>query len=181
MRYTTIIDIREYPGLYKNAATRLVYLHLVLASGYHDHDRDLVNTSLRRIARDAGVTIGAARHALEILTKYQLLKKEGPLYKVRKFLVEAPITPRAKSQKALKAAEIRAQEAVERDLRQQERARQDAERKALRNQGKTSFMLWYEEEMLKAAQGDPAAIDNVRTNEATYKMHAAEVAKEAKS
>lgn len=181
MRYTTIIDIREYPALYRNPATRLVYLHLVLVAGYHDHDRDLASTSVRRLAKEVGVTISAVRHALDLLIKYQLLVKEGPLYKVRKFVVQSPITKRAQTARQMKAAEVRAQEEVDRELRHQERARQEEQRRQLRSQGKTSFMLWYEEMMKQAAQGNPEAIEAVRTNKDTYAQHAAAVLADTKS
>ena len=73
MRYTTIIDISEIQPIYRNVNARLVYLHLVLKSGYHDNDRDLVSISLRRIAAEVGLTLSATRHAISQLEKAQLL------------------------------------------------------------------------------------------------------------
>ena len=51
MRYTTLIDIRDNPILYRNHNVRLVYLHLVLVAGYHDVNRDIVSASLRVLAK----------------------------------------------------------------------------------------------------------------------------------
>lgn len=96
MRYTTIIDLRELPVLYKNANIRLVYFHLVLKSGYHDNDRDQVNSSLRSLAWEIGITVSALRNALDRLEAAQMIKRTPQCIYVRKWLPEQPITPRAK-------------------------------------------------------------------------------------
>ena len=70
MRYTTIIDIRDFPELYRNQNLRLLYLHLVLKSGYHDDDRDQVHTSIRRLGYETGLTVSAVRHGLAMLKKF---------------------------------------------------------------------------------------------------------------
>lgn len=98
MRYTTIIDLRDYPALYRNINVRLLYLHLVLASGYHDDDKDKVQTSVRRLAYDCHITISAARNALRQLSREGLLKVEDGTYIVTKWTPQKPITPRAKTQ-----------------------------------------------------------------------------------
>lgn len=178
MRYTTIIDITEFPALYRNQAIRLVYLHLCLRSGYHDYDRDLCTLSIRRIALDTGLSVGAVRHALAQLDKVQLIERRGMLIKVRKFLIEQPISKRGKTKKEVAAqqqqAERRAQErtaAAERQQRQQ----------AVDNYyqlGKTPFMVYYEEMFAKAKQGNADAATFCAQNESTYKMHQQSILKQ---
>ena len=94
MRYTTLIDISELPQVYRNTNTRLLYLHLVLKSGYHNEDRDLARISLRNLAAAAGLTLSATRHALHILGEAGLVAKEGEAWRVRKWFVADPPTPR---------------------------------------------------------------------------------------
>lgn len=86
MRYTTIIDIRESPELYRSQSIRLIYLHLVLRSGYHDNDRDLCKISIRTLAADVGITVSATRHALHVLEKMKMVKHQGSMYRVRKWV-----------------------------------------------------------------------------------------------
>lgn len=94
MRYTTIIDVTELE-IYRNVNCRLVYLHLVCKSGYHDDDRDTLQLSIRRIAADVGITISAARHAIAQLMAAQLLKRlDDGRWHVLKWIVAAPPTPR---------------------------------------------------------------------------------------
>lgn len=101
MRYTTIIDISENRELYRNHNARLLYLHLVLKSGYHDDDRDQVRLSIRSMAYDSGLSVSAVRHALKVLEKNGLLsKRQGRLY-VTKFVVEKTITKRARKAKEI--------------------------------------------------------------------------------
>lgn len=171
MRYTTIIDITEFPALYRNPATRLVYLHLCLRSGYHDYDRDFCSLSIRRIAYETGLTIAAVRNALEQLSKFQMIARRGQLTKVRKFIIEQPISRRAKSKK-------QADQDKQRQERQQEEAAAAAVRterqKAvdeLRAQGKTAFMVYYEEQLAKANTGDAEAAAFCLQQEKVYKMH----------
>lgn len=84
MRYTTVIDISQIKEVYRSINVRLVYLHLALRCGYHDDDRDKVNSSIRSLAADAGVTVSAARHALAQLLKNGLLeKRQDGLYVVK--------------------------------------------------------------------------------------------------
>lgn len=94
MRYTTIIDITE-TDIYRNVNCRLVYLHLVCKSGYHDDDRDTLHLSIRRIAADVGITLSAARHAIAQLMAAQLLKRlDDGRWHVLKWIVASPPTPR---------------------------------------------------------------------------------------
>lgn len=178
MRYTTIIDIRDIPMVYRNINTRLVYLHLVLRSGYHDDDRDMTTISIRRLAAEVGLTIGATRNALKQLTTCQLLQSTGSSYLVRKWVGEQTITPRIKSEKKRREAEERQrrEEAdAEERLRSQEARRREKE---LRKKGKTSFMLYYESQMDLAAKGDPEAIENVKRNKKFYEQQLEQLKKE---
>lgn len=176
MRYTTLIDISEYPDLYRSESIRLIYLHLALKAGYHDHDRDLIRLSIRSIAKETGLTISATRHALQRLEAAKLLSHDGPLWRVRKWVMEAPITPRPKSIKAQKAAEIREQEEEEKRKRDEARAKEERQRKALEQKtGKTQYMLYYESLVTKAANGDVEAAQLVKQQKANYEAHCKEV------
>ena len=94
MRYTTIIDLRDWPKLYRSASVRLVYLHLVLASGYHDNNRDRIDISVRRLMIDTGLSMGAVRHAIRQLEDAKLIRHKESAYMVAKWLPERRPTPR---------------------------------------------------------------------------------------
>lgn len=94
MRYTTIIDISDMPEVYRNRTARLLYIHLALAAGYHDEDRDLVKQSLRVMALRAGLTLSAVRHALALLQRAGLVSKDGDVWRVKKWFVDTPPSPR---------------------------------------------------------------------------------------
>lgn len=175
MRYTTIIDLTEFPALYRSESCRLVYLHLCLRSGYHDHDRDLCGISIRRLAQDTGLTLSAVRCALARLANAQMIAKQGPLWLVRKYVLEQPITTRAKTQRQQKAIEARAMEEQEREERQRRAAIEEQKRLNLRAKGKTNFMVWYEDMMAKAEAGDQEAAAAVKRHAETYAAHKREV------
>ena len=181
MRYTTIIDITEYKALYRNANARLVYLHLVLTSGYHDHDRDMSDLSIRNTAREVGLTISATRHALEALQKYNLLARSGPTWMVKKWVVQAPITARAKTQQAETNAQRAVEEELERKRLERKRATEERKRHELLKQGKTPYMVYYEELLVKASNGDVEAQRLVQQNRAVYEGHKEMVANELKN
>lgn len=164
MRYTTLIDISEYTSLYRNHHARLVYLHMVLKSGWHDTDRDILDMSIRRIAYGTGLTISATRHALEVLQKAQLVTRQGPVWNVKKWTIQDQVTPRPKKN-APKAVVQRAQEQAELDARLN---KQRAEREALQRAGKTPFMEYYESLIEKAKNGDLDAQKAVERHRATY-------------
>lgn len=126
MRYTTIIDISEQRDLYRNVNVRLVYLHLVLKSGYHDHDRDQVKISYRSLAADSGLTVSAVRHAINVLNKWRMLIRKDNAWIVRKWCQEQSITTRAKSSKEAKK---RSQEQAVIDERERQRAMDEENRK----------------------------------------------------
>lgn len=97
MRYTTILDLRDWPNLYRNINIRLVYLHLCLCSGYHDYNRDVTKISVRGLAADSGLTESAVRHALRQLEKYKIIKRKNGTTMVAKWLKEQSITPRTQA------------------------------------------------------------------------------------
>lgn len=177
MRYTTCIDISEIPTLYRNANVRLVYFHLCLKSGYHDDDRDLFKCSLRRMADDVGISLGALRHALHILQASTLISVDHGVIRVQKFVQERPITKRAKNsadaqQKAAQKARNEAQQALE-----QEQTRNAQIRRRIQATGKTDFMLYFEGLERRAAQGDIDAQLLVSKHRATYEAHKASMEK----
>lgn len=110
MRYTTIIDLREFPKAYKNPAVRLLYLHMCLSCGYHDKDRGKVVQSIRAMAADTGLTVGAVRNALQVLTTCHLATKyRGSLY-VRTYVQEDTITKPSRKAKTQEQAHREAQQ-----------------------------------------------------------------------
>ncbi len=89
-----MIDISDMPEVYRNQAARLLYIHMALCAGYHDDDRDLVRQSLRVMAARAGLTLSAVRHALGLLQRAGLVSREGEAWRVKKWFVDTPPTPR---------------------------------------------------------------------------------------
>lgn len=173
MRYTTVIDISEYPSLYKNHNVRLVYLHMSLKCGYHDDDKDLLDMSIRQLAYSAGLTVSATRHALSLLQRAGLLEKVGALWSVKKWQPSISITPRANvrvSQKDIDAAQDRRKNEQHLD---EERTKARREREKNLAQGKTSFMVWYEGMEKKAAEGDIEAQETVNRHRANYEAQVA--------
>ena len=167
MRYTTVIDISEQSAVYKNVKCRLVYLHLALKSGYHDTDRDMIDISLRNLAWQVGITVSATRHALAMLQRYHLLTRQGNLWIVKKWTVQDTITARPKSQRQqrLQDDEEARRRQREREERQEAAARQ--EREQLHASGKTQFMVWYEQQLELADQGDSDAQRAVERHRST--------------
>lgn len=182
MRYTTIIDLSEQAKLYANVNVRLLYLHMCLKAGYHDTDRDLLDSSIRRLAAETGLTIAATRHALKQLEAASLIARTGALFFVRKWLPEQSITARQKTAKQQQRIEQQAAaelKAAERD-RQLEIER--AKREQLQQQGKTTFMAWYENQQALAAAGDTAAAAAVsnKRNVDIYEQHKQQVLSQKK-
>lgn len=89
-----MIDISDMPEVYRNQAARLLYIHMALCAGYHDDDRDLVRQSLRVMAARAGLTLSAVRHAIGLLQRAGLVSREGEAWRVKKWFVDTPPTPR---------------------------------------------------------------------------------------
>lgn len=171
MRYTTVIDISQVPSVYKNPNARLVYLHLCLKAGYHDDDRDLVDISLRSLAMGVGITLSATRHAIAQLERAQLLTRQGTIWVVRKWIMEADITPRARTKREQQAIERAAERQRENEQRERESAIQAQMRNDFRARGKTSFMVWYESLLEKAKAGDEEAVRAVEKHRTTYENH----------
>lgn len=168
MRYTTIIDISEIPPVYRNINARLIYLHLVLKSGYHDDDRDLVNMSLRRIAAETGLSLSAVRHAVSILEKAHLLTRQASFWMVKKWIIEQKISTRARTARQQKAIEIEAERRIENEKREREAAIERQRREQLIAQGKTPFIAFYEGMQKKAAAGDLEAAETVKRWKSAY-------------
>lgn len=170
MRYTTVIDISEMPSLYKNINVRLLYLHMSLKAGYHEEDRDLLDTSIRRLAAETGLTMAATRHALKMLQQARLVMKEGPLYRVTKFCLTAAVPGRAKTKQQQKQLEVQKQRAAEHERAERERAESQKKLDEMRQNGKTSYMIYFENLLKKAAEGDAEAI-KITTNGTRRRMY----------
>ena len=175
MRYTPIIDISEFKTLYQNINVRLVYLHLVLKSGYHDYDRDVISISLRQLAQEVGITLGSVRHALEILTKAKMIYKKDNIYHVRKWVVEQKITSRVTSKRQEQAIQNQQERINENKAREEEYKKRQDRIEELRRQGKTEYMVYYESMMKKAEKGDLDALKIVERNRSIYQEHKARI------
>lgn len=100
MRYTTLIDITEYPQVWRSESATRLYILLTLKCGYHDDDRDRIRISLHTMEAEAGLSFSAVRHALKILMKAGLLVKDNEGYRVVKWCLEKGVTPRPKQSQA---------------------------------------------------------------------------------
>lgn len=174
MRYTTVIDISEFRQLYRNHTVRLVYLHLCLKAGYHDDDRDTCSVSIRNLAYDVGISVSACRHALRQLTKSGLISRSGPLTIVRKFVNEQTISPRPKSEREKRKQDARRDERQRAEEIAVREAAEKSQRLKLERQGKTQFMVWYEEKIEAAKRGEPDAIEAVQKYKSVYDAHASQ-------
>lgn len=142
MRYTTLIDISELPDVYHNKNARLLYMHMVLKSGYHDQDRDLLAMSIRRLASDAGLTLSATRFALAQLEQVGLLKKEAGSWRVKKWIVQEIPTPRTQKTTDRSSNSMTAQ--IKKEKEEAERFRQ-ALYKVVRSMNKEQLQAWLQE------------------------------------
>lgn len=168
MRYTTIIDITEMPAIYRNVNARLVYLHLVLKSGYHDHDRDLVTMSLRRLSAETGLSLSAIRHAINVLVKSHLLTRQSELWLVKKWIIEEKISTRARTARQQRQIDIEAERRRENEKREQEAAIERQLREALAAEGKSQFILYVERVKKMADAGDIEAAETFKRHEKAY-------------
>lgn len=175
MRYTTTIDITEMPQVYRNQNARLLYFHLCLKCGYHDDDRDVIEVSLRRLADDVGLTLSATRHSLKILMASSLIRMEGSLILVKKWVDERPITKRTRSEKSSRVqAEARARE--ERDAQRAVEIAKDKEQRArLEAEGLTSFIVFFEKKFAEYQQGENSALASLKRNISIYLEHCKQV------
>lgn len=168
MRYTTIIDLSEYTSLYRNHNVRLVYLHMVLKSGWHDEDRDILDMSIRALAQGVGLSISSVRHALRQLEKSQLIVRQGNVWSVRKWVLQETPTPRPRSMKGKKQIDVSERRAAEQTQLDSQLEQMRIEREQMHAAGKSSFMLYYEALQKKAAAGDVDAQELVARHRATY-------------
>ena len=123
MRYTTVIDIMDFPQIYRNIHARLVYIHMALKAGYHDDDRDICRLSIRSLAADVGITVSATRNALLQLEKSGLISKSSDCWIVKKWVLQESPTPRTQKTVSNKDSKLSA-EIRKNDQEQEERARQ---------------------------------------------------------
>lgn len=123
MRYTTVIDITDFPQIYRNIHARLVYIHMALKAGYHDDDRDICRLSIRNLAADVGITVSATRNALLQLEKSGLISKGSDCWIVKKWVLQESPTPRTQKTSSNKDSKLSA-EIRKNDQEQEERARQ---------------------------------------------------------
>lgn len=168
MRYTTIIDLSEFPAVYRNKNVRLVYLHLVLKSGYHDNDRDLIDISIRNLAWSTGLSVSATRHALRILEQARMIKRSGPLWHVRKFIIDQEITPRAKTQRESKRAAAAAVEKARNQALNTELDKERERRQNLADNNTSDFIIYYEYLVRRAQAGDIDAAELARKRKDMY-------------
>lgn len=148
MRYTTVIDISENPAVYRSINARLLYMHMALKAGYHDDDRDLLDASIRTLARDTGLTVSATRCALANLLANRLIERQGSRWKVTKWLIQELPTPRPKNAK--QQSEDTAKR-IEEEQRQKEIEKYRREViTAIRSSSKDELIEWLEE--LKAGK-----------------------------
>lgn len=123
MRYTTVIDLRDYPQAYKSQSVRILYLHMCLTAGYHEEDRDIVTISIRRLAMSTGLTVSATRHAMAVLEHIGLLKKTTRGLLVTKWVASEQIQARPSSKPA------KADPSLSRAIREQEQREEAYARK----------------------------------------------------
>ena len=169
MRYTTIIDISETVQIYRSTNIRLLYLHLCLKAGYHDTDRDIVDLSIRQLAKQTQLSLSATRHALRILERAGLIIKQGNAIQVRKYIMSEEISSRPKTkrqQQLIDAAVARKREQEQRDL---QAAVERKEREELATQGKSAYILYCEGLLARMKLGDQEAAQAYKRHEAAYK------------
>lgn len=161
MRYTTVIDIREFPQIYRNNNAKLVYLHLVLISGYHDEDRDQTSISIRQICYDTGLSLSAVRHSLKVLISAGLLSRSGITWTVKKFVLDKPISPRIRSEKKRSAAENLERERI---IKEEQNQREKEEKRRYQEEikaGKNPLKEMVKDLMKRAQNGDEEAAENL--------------------
>ena len=164
--------------VYRNDNAKLVYLHLVLISGYHDEDRDQTTISIRQIAYDTGLTISAVRHSLKVLQSIGLLSRSGITWTIKKFVLEKQISPRIKSEKKRLAAENLERE---KQIKEEQERREKEEKIRYREMRKHSDPLRDSvlELMKKMEEGDEEARHTLETS-LVYKQTYLSILKERK-
>ena len=107
-------------------------------------------------------------HALHTLEQARMIKRAGPLWHVRKFIIEQEITPRAKTQKEAKkkaaaAAEQQASQALNTRLDEERERRQN-----LQQNNTSDFIIYYEDVVRRAKAGDVDAQETARRRRDMY-------------
>lgn len=173
MRYTTVIDISEIAEIYRNPAAVRVYIHLALNCGYHDYDRDIYTGSIRRLMADLGLSLSATRHAIKVLQAHNLVRLQGGVYVITKYIPSETITPRPKTAKqvAQQAETVRRNEAQQTMEAAHDENRRQLE--AIWAQGKSSWMVFYENRQKLAQAGDQEAAKWCERNRQQYEQEAA--------
>lgn len=146
MRYTTIIDIREAPALYRNANTRLIYLELVLGSSYQQETKDRYQGSFRTLAARAGVTISAVRNSLKQLQALGMVSPIEGGWIVKKWIEQPAIIPRRQRPKPEQPISLSEEQKASAEQLNHERWLEK-----LRQQGIDEFIFRFEENV-KAAK-----------------------------
>lgn len=113
MRYTTIIDISEYPVLYGCVSARMIYLHLVLKAGWGERNQDYCRGSIRQLQGELGMTFAAVRHGLGVLLKMGMIKKAPGGWMVRKYCAPTKPGARTMTKRQEEAARQRQRDAAE--------------------------------------------------------------------
>lgn len=67
MRYTTIVDLRDWSLLYRSKNVRLLWLHLSLSAAHEGYSKGYYICTIRGLADEVGLTPGECRHALKLL------------------------------------------------------------------------------------------------------------------
>lgn len=169
MRYTTIIDITQCQEIYRNRNSRLVYLHLVLKAGYHDHDRDLVRISIRSLAADTGLSVAAVRNAIKQLAKWKLLARVDDMWTVRKWVPEQAITTREKSSRQQRKEDREKALAEERERRHLELELENKKREATKTD-RDQYIAFVKRQQELAAAGDLEAQEWLRRHPASRNL-----------
>lgn len=161
MRYTTIIDIRDYPQIYRSESCRLLYLHLVLASGYHVEDKDLCAASLRQLEAQTGLTFSAVRHALQQLQKAGLVTRQCDSWSVVKYCIPKDIATRPKPSKKAGGFSEEAYKIIHHEFTPDQKT-------WLYNHHKSEFMWVYENIHRLSKEGDTTVEKYLRANYSQY-------------
>lgn len=163
MRYTTIIDIRDWPQIYANVNIRLLWLELSLGANYQTEKRDIYTGSLRSIAARTGITLSATRHALSVLEKNGLIKKTASGLAIKKWLPAEKPAPR-KAPSATTAPSILEKSAAVLSVEKQKAAFLEEQKK---NEAAhtTTFINRYERQYQQAMSGDAASLAFCRNKE----------------
>lgn len=168
MRYTTIIDLRDWPMLYRSPTIRLLHLHLALSSGYHAEDRDKSPQSLRQLAAETGLTFSAVRHALKKLQTAGLITSTGGERVVTKYVMPKDIPARPRARKETNGYSAEAWKIINYDP--QEYDEQKKLQTMLQQQHKTRLMWVYEQLYRLWQNGDKTTEKYLRANAKEYQI-----------